>query len=251
MTTTPQLAARLARMMDKAAVYLGWYARRLRSREVAHRLVRWQHAYPDQQVLYEHPIREGGTVIDLGGYRGDFSAEMLARYRCRSFIFEPVPDYADRIRERFAHNPAARVFTAGLGAASAELSLRVAGERSSQFEKSGETVEARLECFGETLERLGISRIDLMKMNIEGGEYDLLEWIVQSDWAPRIDRLIVQFHDFVPDAEARRERLVRALGHTHEPYFGVPFVWEGWSRRGLSVAQARVAIDPRQRADAA
>jgi len=232
------LRKQLAGLMDKTAVHLGWYARRLRSRDVAHRLVRWQQAYPNQHVLYEHPIREGGTVVDLGGFRGDFSAEMLARYRCRALIFEPVPRYAQQIRERFASNPAAQVIDAGLGAESSTLCMHVAGERSSQYEQAGETIEARLERFDETLERLGVSRIDLLKINIEGGEYDLLDWLVESDWAQRIDRLIVQFHDFVPDAEARRERLAGALGRTHEPYFGVPFVWEGWSRRGLQAEQS-------------
>lgn len=228
-----KLAPQLAGLMDKTALYLGWYARRLRSRACAYRLARWQQEHPGNQVLYEHPIREDGCVIDLGGFRGDFSAEVLARYRCRVLIFEPVPGYAKRISERFANNPAARVIDAGLAAEDATLPMHVAGESTSQYKQNGESIEARLLRFDDTLTGLGVERIDLLKVNIEGGEFDLLDWIVQSDWADRIDRLIVQFHDFVPEAEARRERLIRALGQTHEPYFGVPFVWEGWSRRGL------------------
>lgn len=231
-----QLARKLADLMDKAIPYLSWYARRLRSRERAYRLIEWQHQHPGSQVLYEHPLDHDSVFIDLGGFRGDFSAEILARYQCRSLIFEPVPSYAEKISTRFENNTQAQVIVAGLAAAASTMTLNIAGESTSLYKSDGQTVQAKLLQFEETMRQMNVQHIDLLKINIEGGEYDLLDWLVNSDWAKRVDRLLVQFHDFVPDAQARRTRLVQALNKTHEPYFGVPFVWEGWVRRSAQAA---------------
>jgi hypothetical protein len=38
----------------------------------------------------------------------------------------------------------------------------------------------------------------------------------------------VQFHDFVPDAEIRRDEIRRALSATHHLTYDYPFVWENW-----------------------
>jgi len=220
----------LANLLDKTAVYLGWYASRLRSATNAHRLCAWRTQYPHEAVLFDHPLTPRSTVVDLGGFRGDFTAEMVARYGCRCLVFEPVPQFADRISRRFEQNPQVQVISAGLAAKDATLAFHVHGESTSTYRGTGQAVEGQLLAFDRALNQLGVDRIDLLKINIEGGEFDLLDWMVESDWIDRVDRIQVQFHDFVPDAEARRDRLVQALSQTHQQDFCVPFVWEGWSR---------------------
>ncbi|MFK7788655.1 MAG: FkbM family methyltransferase [Phycisphaeraceae bacterium] len=235
---TNRLAYKLANLMDKAIPYLSWYARRLRSKACAYRLIQWQQVDSNNQVLYEHPLNADSTFVDLGGFRGDFSAEILARYQCRSLIFEPVPSYAKKIRKRFENNANAEVFDAGLAAEASTMTLSIAGESTSLYKSDGQEVKAKLLQFEQAMRDYNVESIDLLKINIEGGEYDLLEWLVSSDWIQRVDRLLVQFHDFVPNAETRRTELLEALGQTHEPYLGVPFVWECWSRNTLPTSQA-------------
>ncbi len=248
---TNRLAKKLADLMDKAIPYLSWYARRLRSRGIAYRLIEWQQRDPHNQLLYEHPLGPDSVFIDLGGFRGDFSAEILARYQCRSLIFEPVPSYAEKIQYRLENNAQAEIVAAGLAAEASTMSLSIAGESTSLYKSDGQQINATLLQFEDAMRERDIQHIDLLKINIEGGEYDLLDWLVSSQWAQRIDRLLVQFHDFVPDAEARRSRLIQALGKTHEPYFGVPFVWEGWIRRAAQSTNHASATDSQTTAKAA
>ena len=73
-----------------------------------------------------------------------------------------------------------------------------------------------------------ISRIDLMKINIEGGEYDLLEHLIDSGVIGAIADVQVQFHDFVPHAEKRMEEIQRRLSETHELTWQYKFIWENW-----------------------
>ena len=40
-------------------------------------------------------------------------------------------------------------------------------------------------------------KIDLLKINIEGGEYEVLENLIENDLIKNIDNIQIQFHDFV------------------------------------------------------
>jgi len=41
----------------------------------------------------------------------------------------------------------------------------------------------------------------------------------------------VQFHDFVPDSEARMDRIKEQLEATHRLDYFYKFVWESWTRK--------------------
>jgi len=77
---------------------------------------------------------------------------------------------------------------------------------------------------------MGHDSIDLLKMNIEGGEFPLLERLLDAGLMPRIKRLQIQFHEFVPDAHARRAALVARMEETHQRQWNYDWVWECWSR---------------------
>ena len=72
--------------------------------------------------------------------------------------------------------------------------------------------------------------IDLMKINIEGAEYDLLEHLIENKFVENIKDIQVQFHDFVPNAEARMKNIQAGLSKTHYLTYQYPFVWENWRK---------------------
>ena len=74
--------------------------------------------------------------------------------------------------------------------------------------------------------------VALMKINIEGGEYDLLDRMIETGLVESIDNLQVQFHNFTVDAKRRMERIQEALQRTHTLNYQYRFVWENWVRKG-------------------
>jgi Methyltransferase FkbM domain len=78
---------------------------------------------------------------------------------------------------------------------------------------------------------LDAERIDLLKMNIEGAEFDVLERLAETGWIDRIDELLIQFHDWAPAAPRRRRMIRRVLARTHTEVWNYPWVWERWVRR--------------------
>jgi hypothetical protein len=73
--------------------------------------------------------------------------------------------------------------------------------------------------------------VALMKLNIEGLEFELLDALLGGGGIANVDNLLIQFHDFVPDAAARRTSIQQQLMRTHEQLWDFPFVWEAWQRR--------------------
>ena len=75
-----------------------------------------------------------------------------------------------------------------------------------------------------------------MKINIEGGEYELLDRLLDTGLINIIDNLQVQFHDHVDGAIGRMQRIQSRLGTKFNLTYQVPFVWENWHRVSTAAA---------------
>ena len=73
-----------------------------------------------------------------------------------------------------------------------------------------------------------IEFIDLMKINIEGGEYDVLNDLIQSNTIKKIKNIQVQFHKFVNKSKTKRKKIIKKLKLTHHRTYCYYFVWENW-----------------------
>ena len=73
--------------------------------------------------------------------------------------------------------------------------------------------------------------IAVCKMNIEGGEYQLLDYIIETGTIKNIKNLQVQFHLVKGyDSEKCYKLIAKRLGQTHKITWRYPFVWESWKR---------------------
>ncbi len=174
------------------------------------------------------------VVFDVGGFQGNWAADIHARYGAKVHIFEPHPTFAATIRDRFAGNSAIQTHDFALGSNEGTLDLSDDGDASSSFRRAGRTVTGRIEPVSRFFAQSGIPRIDLMKVNIEGGEYDLLPALLEAGVMPRIGILQVQFHLFSADDIPRRDAIRARLAETHVCDWSYEFVWEQWSLRSAA-----------------
>lgn len=195
------------------------------------RVIPWFHDNGDKTHRLNYDLNENSLVLDLGGYEGQWASDIFGMYRCEIHIFEPVPQFAQCIRQRFARNPRIHVHEFGIADKDAVVTMQLAADGSSVFRSGGETISARLVDAVEFLDCAGINRIDLMKINIEGGEYSLLERLIAAEFVSRIRNIQVQFHDCIPDAVKRMKRIQEALGHSHRLTYQYEFVWENWQAK--------------------
>ena len=93
-----------------------------------------------------------------------------------------------------------------------------------------EGLECEVKEFFSVLSNLDIKNIDLIKVNIEGGEYPLLKHIVNRNELGIIDEYQIQFHNFIEGAETKRNFLITELRKTHKRTWCYKFVWENWKK---------------------
>ena len=69
-----------------------------------------------------------------------------------------------------------------------------------------------------------------MKINIEGGEFPLMEHIISCDKQAIVRQYQIQFHNFVENPVDRRIQISHALSETHMRTWCYTFVWENWRK---------------------
>ena len=69
------------------------------------------------------------------------------------------------------------------------------------------SVEVR--SFSEVYDELNFDVIDLLKINVEGSEYEILENIFENNYTTKIKNFQIQFHPEPPGAEETYERLIK------------------------------------------
>lgn len=195
---------------------------------------RWRRDRGDQTLRLDYPLDAGSVVFDLGGYHGDFAQAMHERYGCTVYLFEPVPRFYQHCVDRFRGNPAIRCFNFGFAAQDGTLRISNDENASSLYTElaaAPDHEEVAVRSFIAFVREHGIERIDLLKINIEGGEFEVLPQIVEHDYARHIRHLQIQFHDFIPNARPMRESIRQSLSATHSESWCYPFVWESWESK--------------------
>lgn len=192
---------------------------------------RWIADAGDTTHRLDYDLSPSDTVFDVGGYRGDWAAEINQRFGSCIHVFEPIASYATEIEARFAGVDNVHPHRFGLSARDDTISFALLEDSTSQFKESQQTEACELRCISSFLSEHDIDRVALLKLNIEGGEYDILEHLLETGLITVFENIQVQFHWFVPKARARMAAIQRALQETHGLTFQYPFVWENWMVR--------------------
>jgi FkbM family methyltransferase len=174
-------------------------------------------------------LTENAVVIDGGGYMGDWTALVTKQCNPHIVVYEPVPEFFQHIVDRFSRNPKVEVRPVGLGAKSEVRQFAIAGDASGMFDPSAASTKLPVADVHAEFSRF--EHIDLVKLNIEGGEYEVLEQLIDTKAISKVGRLQVQFHLCVPEARKRYRRIRRRLKLTHRLVWRYPFVWEEWRLR--------------------
>ena len=196
----------------------------------ASRVKPWSAINGDKTLRLDYDLGQESIVFDLGAYEGQWASDIFARYCCTIHCFEPVKAFAENIETRFAKN--GKIFAHHFGLSNADKKVKIShnATASSIFRGEGKE-EIYLAKATDFLSRHNINRIDLMKVNIEGGEYDLAGHLIETGFVKNIVNLQIQFHDFVPNAKERMTKIQRGLEKTHKLTYQYEFVWENWKLR--------------------
>lgn len=192
---------------------------------------KWYRDKGDEYLRLEYNLNEDSIVFDIGGYVGDFAEKISKKFGCKIYLFEPSQSFYKKCLERFKNNKNILCFNYGVGNLNGDFVLSNDNEASSTkrkiSDKEGEKI--KIKKISNIIEEQRVNNIDLMKINIEGGEYDLLSFLINENLISKINNIQVQFHSFVPNAVKKREEITNLLKNTHKNDWSYYFVWENWS----------------------
>lgn len=203
-------------------------------------------------LLTDAHLDRTSIVVDAGAFIGEWAGTIEDRYHPRIYAFEPSPTSFAQLEQRLGTIPSVELFNVGLGAADETIELHGSmgpgattgsGSVPGAGSPIGEPVMVEVRDIARLFDELGLERIDLLKVNIEGAEYDLFDRLIETGWLERIESVSIQFHEWHPNAHRRRRRIRRELARTHREVWCYDWVWELWSRPERS-GQNTTGVDP-------
>jgi FkbM family methyltransferase len=197
------------------------------SREAYEKIMR-EDPYEMKNVTY--PLNSQSLVVDLGAYTGDWAARIYCLYSCNIDLYEPHPELAKRAKLNFGDNPKIKVYPFGLSNQSGTMKLYGGGMSASLFKNNtGDVHDVPILKASEVFkERYTGTTIDLLKVNIEGAEYEVMMDLIKEFGLKNIRNIKISFHNNVKDYEHRRDEIQYHLVKTHRYVWGYDLLSESW-----------------------
>lgn len=188
----------------------------------------------DDLITADLGLTEASHVVEVGGYLGVWSSQIVDLYNCNIQIFEPVPEYFEFLKEKFLGMEKVRIYNFGLSASNKVMLFGKSGPATGRS-SNGEAIQVNLRSVHE-ISNILPEEIDLIAINIEGGEYELIPELYKSKLIHRCKSVFIQFHLLDHNSKKQRKNCRGLLLRTHEMAWSYDFVWEAWNRHRARIA---------------
>jgi len=190
-------------------------------------VTKWFENKGDYTHRLNYNLNEDSVVFDLGGYEGWFVEQMVNKFNCNVYCFEPLQKFSAIIEKKFIGNNKVHVYTMGISNEIKKSIIYLNKDASSTNIKNGKAIEIKLTRIDKIMSENNIKFVDLIKLNIEGDEYDVLDYIINNQIQENFGDIQVQFHK-IGNFQERYNNIKKELEKTHELTYYYPFVWENW-----------------------
>jgi FkbM family methyltransferase len=154
-----------------------------------------------------------------------FELSLIEKYGASVYAFDPTPAALSWVRDQ-ALPPQFTLFDYGIAEYDGTARLypnerpdRISHSLLERPATAGRAIEVPVYRLGTIMERLGSRRIDVLKMDIEGSEYGVIEDLIRSQIP--VSQVLVEFHHrFKNVGRARTREAVRLLNrHGYQVFY--------------------------------
>jgi FkbM family methyltransferase len=188
-----------------------------------------------EERRYRYNFKNCNNIFfDLGSMHGIWSKRMLDTHGGVSHLFEVVPEFNNIINTKYGEDNRYIITNKGLAheTYTANLPVGSASDGTTLTDTSTNNyIPVDMISVHDYLKQKDITTVDVLKINIEGGEYELLEFILDNNLQNIFKNIQVQFHYQykVPDFYNRWLKIRDRLSNTHNKTYDYYFVWENWA----------------------
>ena len=191
----------------------------------------WYNQNGDKTLRLNYDLNTTSVVFDIGAYEGGWAQDIFCRYACQLFVFEPIKQYFNDIETTFKKNPHTYLYNFALLNKDESRKIFKNEDSSSFFKSSDKNEMVKCVSICSFLKEQKFKKIDLMKINAEGSEYDILECLIDNNLHSIIIDIQIQFHNYLPKCYYRRSKIQKLLTQTHQLTYNYPFLWENWHKK--------------------
>jgi len=182
-------------------------------------------------------------IFDVGGYKGHFSDLILKTLPgAKIFIFEPVYLYYKFLVKKYINNKNIKIFNFALSGHKLKKKISYDDDKSSIYNSSilspGELVDVI--SITDFLKQNQIKQVNLIKINIEGDEYDLLSDLINKNKIDIFDQLLIQFHYYKFEDYINFKNLRLSILKTHDEYYNLNFVWSKYIIKNSLISENNI-----------
>lgn len=188
----------------------------------------WIECEGDKTHRLNYNLNPNSIVFDVGGFKGEWAENIYNKYNCNIHIFEPINKYVEIIDKKFKSNNKVILHKCGLSNKNEEVKIYHLNDSSSIFGEGNSYENIQLKSIFDFINYNNIDKVNLIKINIEGSEYDLLEDIIEKKIQSNFENFQIQYHRFIPNCEERRNKIREQLSKTHKITYDYEFIWENW-----------------------
>ena len=153
-------------------------------------------------VIADRLVSRDSIVYSVGiGEDISFDLELIERYGCRVYGWDPTPLAVNFMARQATPPPGFTLLPYGLGTEDCvkEFAGGTEGDHSfSSHSRNPSKISLQVLDLGSMMKLLNHDRVDLLKIDIEGDEYDVIRKIVQNKVI--IPQLLIEFHHRWMDA---------------------------------------------------
>ena len=189
---------------------------------------RWYGGLHAGFFVYPERVGENALVYSFGtGEDVSFDIAMMKNHGCTVHAFDPTPKSIEWVAQQ-PLPPGFHFHPYGIGAETGTVRFNLPVNENhvsgSIVEYSHldthNSIEVPMRSFADILSELGHDRIDVLKMDIEGSEYEVIPAILDAD--VEIGQILVEKHErYFPDGREKTRRMFEQLNDNGFLVFGV------------------------------
>jgi FkbM family methyltransferase len=179
-------------------------------------------------------LNKNSVVYSFGiGEDVSFDEDIIKKTQAYVYGFGPTPRSISWIQKRKINNFDFSDYGIGIENKTFKMFLpknknHVSGSIIKSKHLGDDFVEIKLKTLDSIMKKKNHSKLDLLKLDIEGSEYEVLEYILEKNI--KISQIVVEFHDrFIKNGSRLRKRIIKKLKKDGYILFAVSRTLEEYS----------------------
>ncbi|MGQ1785242.1 MULTISPECIES: FkbM family methyltransferase [unclassified Saccharicrinis] len=184
--------------------------------------------YVGHKLLNKHSV-----VYSFGvGEDISFDKSLIENHECKIFAFDPTPKSIAWCKEQDLPEKFS-LYEYGIAPKTGVMQFHlpknkeyVSGSLVAHDSVSNhDLIDVHMKCFADIVGELGHQKIDLLKMDIEGAEYEVIDGILDAD--VEINQIAIEFHErFFKEGKQKTIEFIQKMKNNGYHIFGISDIYE-------------------------